>query len=373
MSEPHVHADDAHGHAPHGGFQYQPALPIPNGKTCLWLFLSTEIMFFAGLIGAYIVLRFGANAWPLTHDVHLVEYLGAINTAVLIASSITVVLGLEAAKHDNATSARGWILLSLILGSIFLGVKLVEYRAKFSHGIYPALPHSQMWEKPSVYYAQAVRLKIAEHKARLAEEQPADDLPEAERASSGLRSKADIAADVAVLDEISVRVDAAESQFRENPHTPEGRILLTLLAQDIYPRVSFGGHGHHAAAEESEPIEVERAETSKAAAAEQPAGQFTLVAAETPSAHGAESKDYNDRYPWLKLPIMIPGGNMWASTYFLVTGFHAIHVIVGLICFIYLLTLTLGEKKAGLIENIGLYWHFVDLVWIFLFPLLYLF
>ncbi len=41
-------------------FEYQPALPIPNGKTCLWLFLSTEIMFFAGLIGTYIVLRFGA-------------------------------------------------------------------------------------------------------------------------------------------------------------------------------------------------------------------------------------------------------------------------------------------------------------------------
>ena len=48
-------------HASHSPmFAYQPALPIPNGKTCLWLFLSTEIMFFAGLIGTYIVLRFGA-------------------------------------------------------------------------------------------------------------------------------------------------------------------------------------------------------------------------------------------------------------------------------------------------------------------------
>jgi cytochrome c oxidase subunit 3 len=70
---------------------------------------------------------------------------------------------------------------------------------------------------------------------------------------------------------------------------------------------------------------------------------------------------------------MIPGGNLWASTYFLVTGFHAIHVIVGLIAFIILCTMTLGVAKAGLIENIGLYWHFVDLVWIFLFPILYLF
>ncbi|MDA1179743.1 MAG: cytochrome c oxidase subunit 3, partial [Planctomycetota bacterium] len=76
---------------------------------------------------------------------------------------------------------------------------------------------------------------------------------------------------------------------------------------------------------------------------------------------------------WLTLPMMIPSGNMWASTYFLLTGFHAIHVIVGLILFAYILPLRLDSKKAHLLENSGLYWHFVDLVWIFLFPLLYLF
>ena len=82
----------------------------------------------------------------------------------------------------------------------------------------------------------------------------------------------------------------------------------------------------------------------------------------------------NDEYAWLKLPIVIPGGNMWASTYFLLTGFHAIHVLVGLIFFaIMLFTWKLDSTCANGIENIGLYWHFVDLVWIFLFPLLYLF
>jgi cytochrome c oxidase subunit 3 len=70
---------------------------------------------------------------------------------------------------------------------------------------------------------------------------------------------------------------------------------------------------------------------------------------------------------------MIPGGPMWASTYFLLTGFHALHVLVGLIVFVLLMFVTLDRRKAGLVENIGLYWHFVDLVWIFLFPLLYLF
>ena len=81
----------------------------------------------------------------------------------------------------------------------------------------------------------------------------------------------------------------------------------------------------------------------------------------------------NDAFPWLRLPIVIPGGNMWASTYFLLTGFHAVHVVVGLIVFALLLGRTLGTANAGMIENAGLYWHFVDLVWIFMFPLLYLF
>jgi cytochrome c oxidase subunit 3 len=91
-------------------------------------------------------------------------------------------------------------------------------------------------------------------------------------------------------------------------------------------------------------------------------------------AHGAgHTPGYNVRYPWLRLPIMVPGGPLWASTYFLLTGFHAIHVLVGLIVFALLLFVTIDRTKANFVENIGLYWHFVDLVWIFLFPLLYLF
>ena len=86
-----------------------------------------------------------------------------------------------------------------------------------------------------------------------------------------------------------------------------------------------------------------------------------------------EKPGLNEIFPWLKLPIVIPGGNMWASTYFLLTGFHALHVLIGLIVFGILLTLDLDSGRAYMIENVGLYWHFVDLVWIFLFPLIYLF
>ena len=89
--------------------------------------------------------------------------------------------------------------------------------------------------------------------------------------------------------------------------------------------------------------------------------------------HESEWHGLNDDYHWLKLPMKIPSGNMWASTYFLLTGFHALHVVVGLIVFACIIPLKLDATRANMIENTGLYWHFVDLVWIFLFPLLYLF
>ena len=87
LAPSHHDTHEHHGHPPK--LVYQPALPLPNGKLFMWLFLSTEIMFFAALIGVYIVIRFGALVWPMPHDVHLSEPIGAFNTFVLICSSVT--------------------------------------------------------------------------------------------------------------------------------------------------------------------------------------------------------------------------------------------------------------------------------------------
>jgi cytochrome c oxidase subunit 3 len=78
----------------------------------------------------------------------------------------------------------------------------------------------------------------------------------------------------------------------------------------------------------------------------------------------------------LRISPLIPWGNMWSSCYFLMTGFHALHVFGGLVVFaIILIGAARGKlttRHEGVLENVGLYWHFVDIVWIFLFPLLYL-
>lgn len=190
-------------------------LPISNGKLAIWVFLGTEIMFFTGLIGAYIVLRMSnAAIWPSHHQV-LSEPIGAFNTFVLICSSVTVVLAHRAAERRQ--SARSfWLLgVTFLLGCVFLGVKAFEYHEKWIH--------------------------------------------------------------------------------------------------DLTPWTVSQAH---------------------------------------------------------------PDWQLWSATYFVLTGFHALHVLAGLFAWAWLMlvAMTFGWKlrHAGFIENAGIYWHFVDIVWIFLFPLLYL-
>jgi cytochrome c oxidase subunit III len=337
-------------HQPAPKLQYQQALPIPNGKTCLWLFLSTEIMFFAGLIGTYIVLRFGAIAWPEPHAVHLSEPIGAFNTFVLICSSVTIVLALEAAKCNQASKAKGWIVLTLLLGSVFLGVKMYEYSQKFKHGIYPMKPHGLVYDKADVYYSAAVRKQLADLKAGIT--------------AAGPKLSEEDQGKIAVIDSISKLVDDADAVLRTQPDSPEARIKIMELAYAIYPP-----HDRATVEQAAQAGAIPHSESAMRLVAFQEGGAEKAGAAKD----GVPHEGFNEEYPWLRLPIMIPGGPMWASTYFLLTGFHALHVLVGLIVFALLMFVTLDRSKAGLVENIGLYWHFVDLVWIFLFPLLYLF
>jgi cytochrome c oxidase subunit 3 len=318
---------DAHGHG--GGLDYHPGLPIPNGKLIIWLFLSTEIMFFAGLIGTYIVLRFGAPVWPKPHEVHLSEPIGAFNTFVLICSSVTIVLALEAARANKAALSKGCMLATLVLGSVFLGVKGYEYNAKFSHGIYPWLPHSRIYEKADLDYAAAVRLRLNALQTELGADKTALQGSDESAKQAVKLSLADVEERLTIVTQLAEKELALEKDAATQRDSLLGRSDIENLANLIMP-LHTSDHDH------------------------------------TPPG-------LNEEYGWLALPIRIPGGNLWASTYFLLTGFHAVHVLVGLIVFVILLGMRLDIGRAGMIENTGLYWHFVDLVWIFLFPLLYLF
>ncbi len=364
-----AHGDD-HGHG-HVTLTYHPGLPLTNGKLIVWLFLSTEIMFFAGLIGTYIVLRFGAPNWPRPHEVHLSEPIGAFNTFVLICSSVSIVLALEAARANKDGPAKLWILVTLALGSVFLGVKMYEYNAKFSHGIYPMKPHSRIYEKADVYYAAAVRIRLAQVLSELDAKEPKEPEAPAEPSYSS---------DAATAAKEKKAYEKEQAQFKRDQAAYETKLKAwdaTYKAQRediVKPLIASELKDEETAA--GRPIDRDDPAAKTPSLEERHAALSELAREVSPlqvSAAHHHAEGLNDEHPWLKLPMVIPGGNMWASTYFLLTGFHAVHVLIGLIVFVLMIPMRLDLGAAGFIENIGLYWHFVDLVWIFLFPLLYLF
>jgi cytochrome c oxidase subunit 3 len=418
------HSDHSHGHGP--VLSYQACLPISRGKLALWLFLSTEIMFFAALIGSYIVLRFGVpeGTWPTPKVVHLVEWVGALNTCVLLLSSVTIVFAFEAAKQDQATLARKWLILTLVLGFGFLGIKGVEYAGKFAHGIYPQRPRSLMHERADLNYLAAVKQRFAELVSQ--QDQTASTSQENKVANTLPGPSGDLGS-AGNVRPVSFDSNAAESDrllfIREttvgwterrvgrvrNPYVQQE--MLDLLAFVIYPEASQWTHVEGCLKRETQRIQQELDEmTSQKSSLKDKLSTLTPAAgAADPTADpnvaaeratlenelaavdlqigqwnnrskflaevqqtGQRWNGLNDQHHW-GLPMVLPNGNTWASTYFLLTGLHAIHVLAGLIAFLLLLPSSLGSAAAPWVENLALYWHFVDIVWIFLFPLLYLF
>jgi cytochrome c oxidase subunit 3 len=304
-------SESIHEHSP-------MALPLPNGKLAMWLFLVTEIMFFTALIGTYLIIRNAIPThdvlrWPTPHDVHLVEWMGAVNTFVLIVSSLTVVLAHFAAGKGNYKRATQYVAATFTLGLVFLGIKAVEYDAKFEHDILPGhmgellpgvgLQREQQFHTVGMQYVERVREQL-----------------QAKLDKAGIKGEGDLAD---ASDELK-RCFALFEKMKSNAPGQDGVYTSPL----------------------------------------------------TPARVGEEVNEILHEFPEVHLTPAIPHGNMWASCYFAMTGFHALHVFGGIVVFAIILLIglmgKLGAQHVAMLEYTGLYWHFVDIVWIFLFPLLYL-
>lgn len=188
----------------------------------MWLFLVTEVMFFGGLFLAYLIYRswYPQQFIAGSHTMDL--WLGTINTAVLLTSSLTMALAVHAAEASHRKQLMLLLVATIVLGAVFLGIKVVEYQHKYEHGSIPFL---------------------------------------------GLKP--------------------------DYLKTPEG-----------------------------------------------------------------------------------PGMAAFFNLYFLMTGLHALHMVIGIGVMLTLLCLAwrggLLGPRAIIVHNTGLYWHFVDLVWVYLFPFFYL-
>ncbi|MEM7481499.1 MAG: cytochrome c oxidase subunit 3 family protein [Acidobacteriota bacterium] len=112
----------------------------------MWLFLVTEIMFFGGLFCAYLIYR-GASFDAFAEASRSLDlYLGGFNTAVLIGSSLTMALAVWAAQVSKRKALIVFMILTIVLGAVFLGVKVIEYSGKFAHHHVPG--DSFEWAPP---------------------------------------------------------------------------------------------------------------------------------------------------------------------------------------------------------------------------------
>ena len=131
MAEVAIHANDVHE-------DVHPAPPTSTGTTMgkvfMWLFLCQDALMFMGLFAAYLSVRIGAGSvWPSPNNPGTAEHypldinLTALNTFILICSSVTMVMAVQAAHFGNRKGILKWLALTMLGGSIFLGVQVYEY------------------------------------------------------------------------------------------------------------------------------------------------------------------------------------------------------------------------------------------------------
>ncbi len=318
-------------HAATAPAHHVPALkmgvPIPNGKLGMWLFLGTEIMFFTAFIGTYIVLRLGSKGWPADPAVtHISIWAGGVNTFVLITSSVFVVLAHEAMNNRNYKLVTNWMIATTALAFVFLGIKSYEYYGKWDHDILPG----HVAEDPQQALDKLVR-----------ELDGAAGLSALQQEETVLNNQLAVAGSKAGQE---ARATTLQKQLESVQERIKALDPLVTAYRPLKEKVKNGQISLHQAEEELKALK--------------------------------DNPDVGSRFSSVHEPHPIKWGNTFASIYFLMTGFHALHVILGIFMFAGIIWLgmanKLGPQHAVTVENFGLYWHFVDLVWIFLFPLIYI-
>jgi len=222
---------------------------------------------------------------------------GFVNTLVLIVSSLTMALAVFYAQKGNRNMQVGMLILTMIFGSMFLGVKAIEYKDKYTHGHIPVNGWNMI-------------------------------VPEGTEKEAA----------VWVLP-FETRAEAAGDGEEAHPN-PNGDFLIN----------------------------------------EKEANRLIALAEKedflTPSEKEGYYKIYNEKTKVFDMERFTDKVQMFFWIYFVATGLHALHMIIGLGIMIWILIRAwkseFSAEYFAPVEIAGLYWHFVDIVWIFLFPLLYL-
>lgn len=356
-----------HSHHPsYLGHHYETAeQQFDSGKLGMWLFLATEILLFTGLFCAYSIYRAHHPDVFLYAHQFLDKKLGAINTVILITSSFTMAMGVRTAMLGQRRMTNIYLLLTLLGAFGFLGVKAVEYQSKWKHGL--------LW---GTRYQPAVHEEGHEVTAGGAEHSNTEGYIAGSDAPHP-STLATPAAGAAAGHTDSVPADAGQHDAgaaTEAGHTGDAGTTAADAEHAEGAGATAPVEAGHASAETVLP-----GQGSVTGAVEQPGSGVGLVierstlpppaASPVGLAKAQTSADHHDG----PVPKNV---HIFFGIYFLMTGLHGIHVIAGMIAIGWALMRNMrgdfSPEYSTPVDLVGLYWHLVDLVWIFLFPLLYL-
>lgn len=299
------------------------------GKMMMWFFIVSDALTFSGFLVAYGFSRFKfIETWPIAdevfthfpflHGVDAPMYYVALMTFILIFSSVTMVLAVDAGHEMKKTKVTWYMLLTIIGGLVFVGSQAWEWK-NFIKGEYGAV------ELKSGRILQFVDASTNERVAISEFAVPVESDRVAHMEKDGIWYESDGGLPTHSLEEVLAGFAANENLVvRTEKLTAEGH--KTVLSR----------------AESEERLK-----------------QAVLVV------EGANL--VRNEY----------GNRLFADFFFFITGFHGFHVFSGVVInIIIFFNVILGtyEKRGHyeMVEKVGLYWHFVDLVWVFVFTFFYL-
>ena len=392
MAEAHSAHDDHHhdhgefiAHHFDGGAEQQ----FDSGKLGIWVFLVTEVLFFSGLFVAYTLYR---NHHPEIFEqahVFLDKYLGGLNTVVLLFSSLTMAMAVRAAQLGRNKNCGMYILITMVCAAMFLGVKAIEYSHKWDIGIFPGagfhLDYSHSTPPVDLGF-----VKVSHYLVWIS------IIP------AVLLIGFIVASVVGVLTK-----KAHFSKLMLGLAITVGGYFLGTAVGHVYIGV-VEGHGDesHAAVVDSSPNEFQlvsmtiddekkdaeaNKDDAKAGGEQKDAkaggekgeqggekGEHAegehIEGGAVGHGHSHHEQVFDKHHP--DPESLAHNVNTFFSIYYCMTGLHAIHIVAGIIALAWVYwRCILGHWRKdyfGPVDYVGLYWHLVDLIWIYLFPLLYL-
>ena len=299
------------------------------GKMMMWFFIVSDALTFTGFLVSYGFSRFkNINSWPIAdevfthfpflHGIDAPMYYVALMTFILIFSSVTMVLAVDAGHHMNKAKVTFYMLLTIIGGAIFVGSQAWEWK-NFIKGEYGALETRGGQILQFVNVETGKRAAIQEFAQGIASERATH------QSYNGIWYEDEKAMPNVSLAEVKKGFLADPNLvIRTQQLTQEGH--KTVLSREA------------SLAKIDEAVEV---------------------------VEGANL--IHNEY----------GNRLFADFFFFITGFHGFHVFSGVVInIIIFFNVILGtyERRGHyeMVEKVGLYWHFVDLVWVFVFTFFYL-